>query len=158
MNRIGMSMLLCAAVVVLGAIASPAWAAGEQVTFTKDILPILQENCQSCHRPAGLNLAGMIAPMSLITYQEVRPWAKAIAKAVENKVMPPWHADETTHGQFSNERTLTAEQIATVVEWVNQRAPRGNPHFLMIVALRPSGCEGVVEPEFMLFRDAVGDV
>ena len=127
MNRFGTSALLLAVVVVLGTMASPAWAAGEQVTFTKDILPILQENCQACHRPSGQNMSGMIAPMSLVTYQEVRPWAKAIAKAVENKVMPPWHADETTHGQFFNERTLSAEEIATIVAWVNQRAPRGNP-------------------------------
>lgn len=127
MNRILMTTLLCAALVMLGAVASHAWAAGERVTFTKDILPILQENCQTCHRPAGQNMSGMIAPMSLITYQEVRPWAKAIAKAVENKQMPPWHASPATHGVFSNERTLTEEQIATIVEWVNQRAPRGNP-------------------------------
>ena len=57
------------------------------VTFTKDVLPILQENCQSCHRP------GQIAPMSLLTYKDARPWAKAIKTAVATRKMPPWFAD-----------------------------------------------------------------
>ena len=97
------------------------------VTFTKDVLPILQENCQTCHRAAGTTLAGMIAPMSLMTYEEARPWAKAIAKAVETRVMPPWHASAATHGQFENERTLTDAEVATVLSWVEQGAKRGNP-------------------------------
>lgn len=96
-------------------------------TFTKDVLPILQENCQSCHRPLGKNLSGMIAPMSLMTYQEVRPWAKAISRAVDEKSMPPWHASETFNGHFKNERTLTADEKATIIKWTEQRAPRGNP-------------------------------
>ena len=107
------------------AIGLAGGAAAERVTFTKDVLPILQENCQSCHRPYGKNMSGMIAPMSLITYQEVRPWAKAIARAVESKAMPPWHATEATHGVFRNERTLTDDEIATITKWVEQRAPRG---------------------------------
>lgn len=101
--------------------------AGAQVTFTKDILPILQENCQTCHRPSGTNLSGMIAPMSLMSYKEVRPWAKAIVNAVDSKEMPPWDATEAFHGKFSNERTLSAEQIATIKSWVSQGAKRGNP-------------------------------
>ncbi len=101
--------------------------AAARVTFTKDILPILQQNCQTCHRPAGQNMSGMVAPMSLMTYEEVRPWAKAIAAAVNDKKMPPWHASEMQHGIFGNERTLTAEQIAAIQSWVQQNAPRGNP-------------------------------
>jgi len=97
------------------------------VTFTKDVMPILQENCQTCHRPNGKNMSGMIAPMSFMTYKETRPWAKAIAKAVEAKDMPPWDASELTHGQFRNERTLTAEEITTITDWVRQGAKRGNP-------------------------------
>jgi mono/diheme cytochrome c family protein len=96
-------------------------------TFTKDILPILQENCQTCHRPLGANLSGMVAPMSLMTYQEVRPWAKAMAKAVGDTSMPPWHASEKMHGKFKNERTLTKDEIATIIKWTEMRAPRGNP-------------------------------
>jgi mono/diheme cytochrome c family protein len=115
-----------AAAFVVGAMPAMAEVPAKP-TFTKDVLPILQENCQTCHRPAGTNLSGMIAPMSLITYQEVRPWAKAISKAVDNKQMPPWHANEKTHGVFANERTLTQDEIATIVKWVEMRAPRGNP-------------------------------
>jgi len=124
------AIVLMGAVAVIG-IASPAvWgdeAAADRVTFTKDILPILQQNCQTCHRPAGQNMSGMVAPMSLMTYEEVRPWAKAIAKVVGDKKMPPWHASEVQNGIFSNERTLTKEEIAMIDAWVAQNAPRGNP-------------------------------
>lgn len=118
---------MAAAVAVLATSVSAVAEVPAKPTFTKDVLPILQENCQTCHRPAGTNLSGMIAPMSLITYQEVRPWAKAMAKAVEAKTMPPWDASEKYHGVFSNERTLTQDEIATISKWVEQRAPRGNP-------------------------------
>lgn len=97
-----------------------------QVTFTKDVLPILQENCQTCHRPSGTNLSGMIAPMSLMSYKEVRPWAKAIVKSIQAKQMPPWDASEKFNGHFRNERTLTAEEIDTISSWVSQGAKRGN--------------------------------
>lgn len=96
-------------------------------TFTKDVLPILQENCQTCHRPNGANLGGMVAPMALTTYQEVRPWAKSIAKNVAIKKMPPWHAAPEHHGVFKNERTLKQEEIDTIVAWVEQGTKRGNP-------------------------------
>jgi len=108
----------------------PAFAAGDvvgQVTFTKDILPILQENCQTCHREGGKNMSGMIAPMSFTSYQDTRPWAKAIAKAVESKIMPPWHASDATHDVFSNETTLTEQEIDTILTWVKTGAKRGNP-------------------------------
>ena len=59
-------------------------------TFNADVLPILQENCQLCHRSGGANLGGMVAPMAFETYDETRPWARAIAKAVAEKSMPPW--------------------------------------------------------------------
>ena len=119
-----------AAAAILAVVASmPALAADStsRVTFTKDVLPVLQENCQTCHRPAGRNMSGMVAPMSLMTYREVRPWSKAIAKAVGQREMPPWFATDATHGIFRNERTLTQEEIDTIVSWVEQGAPRGNP-------------------------------
>jgi len=65
--------------------------------------------------------------MSFMTYKEVRPWAKAIAKAVESRVMPPWHASDATHGQFANERTLTDDEIAAIVAWADSGAAPGNP-------------------------------
>jgi mono/diheme cytochrome c family protein len=95
-------------------------------TFYKDVLPLLQQNCQTCHRPSGLNLGGMIAPMPLVTYNDSRPWAKSIAKSVENREMPPWHAAPQYHGVFLNERSLDDAQIATIVSWAKAGAPAGS--------------------------------
>lgn len=89
-------------------------------TFTKDVAPILHNNCVNCHR------AGQSAPMSLITYDEARPWAKAIGKNVAEGTMPPWHADKGI-GHFSNDRSLTEDEIRTIVRWVEQGAKRGAP-------------------------------
>jgi len=88
-------------------------------TFYKDVLPILQYRCQSCHRP------GEAAPMPLLTYEQTQPWAKKIAAAVETKMMPPWFADPR-YGHFSNDPSLTAEQIAAIVNWANAGTPAGN--------------------------------
>lgn len=96
-------------------------------TFYKDVLPILQENCQECHRPAGTNYGGMVAPMSLMTFDEVRPWAKAIEQQVTARTMPPWHASPIHRGVFKNERSLTDEEIATIARWAQTGAAAGNP-------------------------------
>lgn len=120
-----MSRIVLFAVAAL-AVASAA-AAGDKVTFYGDVLPIMQENCQVCHRANGANLGGMVAPMAFESYEDTRPWAKAIAKAVSNGIMPPWHAADEFHGVFNNERTLTEAQIATIVAWVEQGAAQGNP-------------------------------
>src|SRR5262245_53999609 len=90
------------------------------VTFTKDVLPVLQKNCQSCHRP------GQIAPMSLLTYEEVRPWARAIKTKVENRQMPPWFADPK-YGHFSNDRSLDQRDVDVLAKWADAGAPLGNP-------------------------------
>jgi mono/diheme cytochrome c family protein len=89
-------------------------------TFTRDIAPILYKNCVQCHR------AGEIAPMSLITYEEVRPWARAIRKATREGVMPPWHADAPA-GTFENERRLSASEKDIIGRWVEGGAPQGDP-------------------------------
>ena len=89
-------------------------------TFYKDALPILQRNCQECHRP------GESAPFSLMTYQDSRPWAKAIRTAVATKKMPPWFANPA-HGKFSNDRSLPAADLETLIQWVDQGAKAGNP-------------------------------
>jgi len=89
-------------------------------TFTHDVAPILYANCVTCHRP------GEIAPMSLISYQEVRPWARAITRKIAEGSMPPWHADAPT-GTFSNERKLTVEEKATLEKWAAAGAPEGDP-------------------------------
>lgn len=102
--------------------------AAQKSTFYKDILPVLQENCQACHRPAGANFGGMVAPMSLTTYDEVRPWAKSIVKQITSREMPPWDAAPEHNGQFRNERILTEDEIELITNWVNAGAPRGNPN------------------------------
>src|SRR6476469_8679972 len=97
-------------------------AADKPATFTKDVAPILQEKCQSCHR------AGSLAPMSLITYEEARPWAKSIKERVVTRNMPPWHLDKTVGIQhFQNDMSLSDEQIATIARWVDAGAPQGDP-------------------------------
>jgi hypothetical protein len=92
-------------------------------TFNKDVAPILYKNCAVCHHPND------IAPMSLITYKEVRPWAAAIREAVAQRKMPPWHADPHV-GDFLNNPRLSDTDIATVVNWVKSGAPEGNPRDL----------------------------
>ena len=99
-------------------ISGAAFAAGP-VTFTKDVLPILQKNCQSCHRP------GQIAPMALLTYGNVRPWAKAMKAAVVTRKMPPWFADPQA-GHFANDRSLKQEEIDTIAKWADNGSPQGD--------------------------------
>jgi len=94
-------------------------------TFTRDVAPILYARCVSCHRP------GEIAPMPLITYQEVRPWARAIARRTADGSMPPWHADAPA-GTFSNERRLTEADKSVLERWAAAGAPEGDP-----AALKP---------------------
>jgi hypothetical protein len=114
-------------VVALAALLFSAGAAAaadqqQKVTFSKDVAPILQAKCQSCHEP------GSIAPMSLITFQDVRPWAKSIRQRVSMRQMPPWHIDKSVGVQkFKNDLSLTDDQIATIVSWIDQGASEGNP-------------------------------
>ena len=89
-------------------------------TFTKDVAPILQKNCQSCHRP------GEAAPFSMLTYEETRPWTGAMKLAVKQKLMPPWFADPQV-GHFANDRSLSQKEIDTIVAWVTAGAPKGDP-------------------------------
>ncbi|HKQ03504.1 MAG TPA: cytochrome c [Blastocatellia bacterium] len=93
------------------------------VTFSKDIAPIFFSKCAACHRP------GEIAPMSLLSYKEARPWARSIKEKVVNRVMPPWHADPHV-GDFRNDRRLSDKEIATISAWVDNGAPEGNPRDL----------------------------
>src|SRR5580700_6196833 len=112
-------------VCVLVSSVFPAFAAdasSKPVTFSKDIAPIFQAKCEECHRK------GTSAPMSLITYQEARPWAKSIRERVATRNMPPWHIDKTVGIQhFQNDRSLNDEQIDTIVHWVDSGAPQGDP-------------------------------
>ena len=91
-------------------------------TYHKDIEPIFQRSCQVCHRPNNM------APMSLMSYQESRPWARSIKNKVEVREMPPWHIDPKVGVQgFKNDRSLSNDEIATIARWVDNGAPRGNP-------------------------------
>lgn len=100
--------------------APPAKTSNGPVTFDKDVLPIVQERCQQCHRP------GEPAPFSMLTWKDARPWAKSIRAAVLNRKMPPWFADPH-YGKFANDRSLSQHEIDTLVAWVDAGAPEGNP-------------------------------
>ena len=110
--------------------------AGKTVTFAKDVAPILQERCQECHHK------GSMAPMSLVTYEETRPWAKAIRQRVITRQMPPWHIDKTVGVQkFKNDISLSDDQIATIVRWVDAGAPMGDAKDMPAPRQWPAGNE-----------------
>src|SRR6201988_368262 len=117
------SIALVAQISALAADSKPINAGSrEQVTFSKDVAPILQAKCQECHQP------GSIAPMSLITFQEARPWARSIKERVASRQMPPWHIDRSVGVQkFKNDMSLSDEQVDTIVKWGDQGAPQGDP-------------------------------
>jgi len=97
--------------------------AAKQVTFSKDVAPILQRSCQNCHR------SGSIGPMPLVSYEDVRPWARSIRVRVSKREMPPWHVDRnagTVH-KFKDDPSLSDDEIATIVGWIDNGTPRGNP-------------------------------
>ena len=124
MGRIrGVRALCLIALGVIVAVPGMALAQDDATpTFSKDVAPIFRAQCEACHRP------GYIAPMSLQTYAEVRPWARSIKNRVETRQMPPWHIDKAVGIQdFQNDRSLTRAEIDTIVRWVDAGAPRGNP-------------------------------
>jgi hypothetical protein len=104
---------------VFGLLSSVIAMGADAVTFNKDVLPILQKDCQTCHRP------GQIAPMSFLTYDSTRPWAKAMKAAVVSRKMPPWFAD-SEHGHFLNDRSLKPAEIETIARWADGGAAEGN--------------------------------
>jgi hypothetical protein len=99
---------------------APASPAPANPTFTRDVLPILQRSCQRCHRP------GTAAPMPLISYQDVRPWARSIRTKVSKREMPPWHIDRSI-GEYLEDPSLSDAEVATIVQWVDSGTPQGNP-------------------------------
>jgi hypothetical protein len=113
-------MLAVTAAVRLGAQAPTSGSVATTPTYSREVAPILYKNCTNCHRP------GEIAPMSLLSYKEVRPWAKSIGTQVSRGVMPPWHADPA-HGEFLNDRRLSAADKDTILKWVSEGAPEGDP-------------------------------
>jgi len=112
---------ITALLMLLPASAPAAKPPSSTPTFYRDVLPILQQHCQVCHRE------GEIAPMPLRTYQQTRAWADAIREKVTSRKMPPWFADPA-YGRFSDDPSLTSQQIATLAAWADAHAPAGDPH------------------------------
>ena len=133
--RLGVGVFFVLALpTVLSAQTPGATRGAESVTFARDIAPIFQEKCEGCHRN------GSMAPMSLVTYQEVRPWVRAIKTRVANREMPPWHLDKTVGIQkFRNDRSLNEEQITKIVNWIDAGAPLGNAKDLPAPKVWPAG-------------------
>jgi hypothetical protein len=137
---------MVAPTLALAADPTPATtAARAEVTFSKDIAPILQAKCQECHQPNS------IAPMSLITFQQARPWARSIRERVITRQMPPWHIDQGVGVQkFKNDMSLSSEQISTIVRWVDGGAIEGDPKDL------PPAKPLVTDNEWQGVRDGFG--
>jgi len=112
-------LVLAATAALMAGQAGPAVSPAAP-TFSKDVAPIVFKNCAGCHRP------GESAPMSLLTYADARPWARAMSRRVAEGSMPPWHADAES-GTFENERRLTADEKAVMTRWADAGAPEGDP-------------------------------
>jgi len=142
--------LLISCIIVVGlcsvGLVSAGTSSRKEVTFSKDVAPIFYKNCVVCHRPNDL------APMSLLTYKDARPWARSIKEKVATREMPPWHADPS-HTQFANDRRLTQQEIDTVVAWVDQGTKEGNPKDM---PSPPQITEGwhIGKPDVVLSMDA----
>ena len=153
-RRVERSIVAVGLAAALGAAAPPAGAAGrggEPATFTRDVAPILQRSCQSCHRP------GSIAPMSLLTYEEARPWARAIKDKVSRPDndpdrMPPWFIEKSIGIQnFKEDISLSAEEIAVIADWTDGGAPRGDPGDLPPPIEWPDGADWTLgEPDLIV--------
>ena len=123
-----------------GGLYAQVTSQNSDATFAKDVLPILQENCQECHNPEG------IGPMPLIRYEDVRPYAQLIREKVSTRAMPPWHVDKNIGIQeFKNDVSLTDAEITTVVQWVDGGAPMGDPADMPPIIDWPSGADWRLE-------------
>jgi mono/diheme cytochrome c family protein len=120
MKVVHKTVIALAGVAALFLLSLPATQATGDVTFNKDIAPLFFKNCAECHRP------GENAPFSVLTYNDVRPWAKSIREKVLTREMPPWHADPHT-GQWANDRRLSQKEIEAIAAWVDGGAKEGNP-------------------------------
>lgn len=118
-------------------------AGPKEPTFTRDVLPIFQASCQGCHR------SGTSAPMSLVTYEDARPWGRAIKQKVMAREMPPWFSNRLV-GEYEDDPSLTDAEIATIVKWVDNGAPRGNLADAPPPVAWPSGGWRLGEPDLVL--------
>ncbi len=122
-------------------------SAAEPVTFTKDVAPIFFQHCVVCHRP------GEVAPFSLMSFEEARPWAKAIAKAVNTELMPPWSGESDKH-TFTNDNSLTDDEKATILAWIDQGTKQGAPSDLPVAPEFPTGWR-LGEPDYVITLDEI---
>jgi mono/diheme cytochrome c family protein len=119
-------LLVCSGIALIAVATYPSGITGQnasparEITFARDVAPILFANCAYCHRP------GEVAPFSLLSYKDARPWAASIKRAVSSRQMPPWNADPH-YGSFRDPRRLTDAEIATIAAWVDSGATEGNP-------------------------------
>ncbi|MBO0725382.1 MAG: cytochrome c, partial [Blastocatellia bacterium] len=126
MNKPRIIITAIFAFAIAGSLLPPATQAiatktsSKQLTFTKDVAPIFFKNCAECHR------AGEAAPFSVMSYKDVRPWAKSIREKVINREMPPWHADPRVQ-EFKNDRRMTPAEIETITNWVDGGSLEGDP-------------------------------
>ncbi len=152
----GIFSLVATGAISLALLAAPAGA--QEVTFTKDVAPILYENCVECHRP------GSFAPMSLITYETARRYAPRMKFRVETRQMPPWHVDRTVGIQdYANDASLTDEEIATIVAWVDGGTLMGDEKDMPPLPDLPKGGAWQLEEQLgrapdMIVRSAAYDV
>jgi hypothetical protein len=137
-----LSMLRAAAAVTVALVAPLPAAAAPDVTFTRDVAPILHARCATCHR------SGEVAPMPLLTYADARPYARAIRDRVVSRRMPPWPADRSV-GHFSNDPSLTAKEIDLITQWVDAGAPQGDPRDLPPLPSFPEGWQ-MGEPDLIV--------
>jgi hypothetical protein len=148
MKRVLCTALTALTILAAAFIASPLSSADSlakskaSVTFNKDVAPILFKSCVECHRP------GEAAPMSLLSYKDARPWARSIREKVVSREMPPWHADPRV-GQFSNDASLTRDQIDTITAWVDGGAKEGDPRDLPSAPKFVEGW-GIGQPDMIL--------
>src|SRR5439155_8475839 len=131
-------------VVAAAAVADVRTAPSSVPTFAKDVAPIIFNRCASCHR------AGEVAPMTLLSYEDVRPWAKVIRNKVASREMPPWGADPDHSLKMRNDRSLTRQQIETIAAWVDGGAPRGNDADLPPAPKFADGWTVGTEPDVVL--------
>lgn len=139
------------AVVVLQSAAGAQAPTAAAVTFTKDVAPIFNANCVACHQP------GEIAPMSLMTYEAARPWARAIRKAVSDRQMPPWNADPH-FGDFANDPRLSDKDVATIVAWVDGGAAQGDARDLPAQAAAVTDTWRIGKPDMVISMTAPAEV
>jgi hypothetical protein len=142
-RSVGISTLALGSFVSVAGLAVAADTTTQPVTFAKDIAPIFQEKCQDCHRKGGM------APMSLVTYEEARPWARSVKERVVAKQMPPWHLDMTVGVQkFKNDMSLSPTQISMIARWVDSGAPMGNPKDMPAAKVWPDDTQWNLAKEF----------